>query len=111
MTGRIISELICEKNIKSYYSGKFARKRGTGKVPRKCAVVRPKDWKSNKPGEVVQIDTMYLNVSNTTEYIFHIYAIRLFFETLVVINYCRGNGEEPEVFNRQNVSSSAIIRF
>lgn len=59
----IISELIREKKIKSYYSGAFAKKRSTNteKAPRAYATPRPNELTSSTPSDVVQIDTMYVH--------------------------------------------------
>ena len=62
MVCRIISELIREKKIKSYYSGTFAMPR-TNEVetpPRHHAVPLPEKLISYAPGDVVQVDTMYV---------------------------------------------------
>ncbi len=61
---RIISELIREKKIKSYYSGTFAKARdsNTGKAPRTYAIPLPELLISSWPGEVVQIDTLHFRV-------------------------------------------------
>ena len=63
MVCRIISELIREKNIKSYYSGTFAKKRTTDteKAPRAYGTPLPDELTNSAPSDVVQIDTMYVH--------------------------------------------------
>ena len=62
MVCRIISELIREKKIKSYYSGKFAKPRSNEveTPPRHHAIPVPDKLRSYAPGDVVQVDTMYV---------------------------------------------------
>ena len=71
----MISELISEKKIKSYNSGTFAKERtsNTGKAPRVHATPRPDDLSSNAPGEVVQVDTMYVR-AGPKRFLYHVNA-------------------------------------
>ena len=65
MVGRIISELIKEREIASYFSGKFAKKRTSNRPSRTHATPRPKEGlPSNEPGGVVQIDTTHHNIGS-----------------------------------------------
>ena len=62
MVCQIISELTREKKIKSFYSGAFAKPR-TNEVettPLHHAIPLPANLKSYAPGDVVQVDTMYV---------------------------------------------------
>ena len=63
MVGRIISELIREKKIKSNYSETFAKKHTTNtkKAPRVYATPLSNELTSNAPGDIVQINTMYVH--------------------------------------------------
>ena len=54
MVGRMISELIEEKRIQSYF-GRFTRSSRPSHPPRDYAIPRPKGFKASKLGEVVQI--------------------------------------------------------
>ena len=76
---RIISELIREKKIKSYYSGTFAKPRNsqTGKALRAYAIALPEGLRSFGPGEVVQIDTLYFRVG-PNRYIYIVNAICIY---------------------------------
>lgn len=65
MVGRIISELIEEREVASYFSGKFAKKRNTNRSSRTHATPRPKEGlPSTEPGGVVQIDTTYYKLGS-----------------------------------------------
>ena len=73
MVGRIISELIEEREVASYYSGKFARKRNNNRSSRTHAAPRPKEGlPSTEPGGVVQIDTTYFNIGSNRFKPFHL---------------------------------------
>ena len=75
MVGRIISELIKEREIASYFSGKFAKKRTSNRPSRTHATPRPKEGlPSEEPGGVVQIDTTYYNIGSN-RFIYQISAI------------------------------------
>lgn len=77
MVCRMISELIQEKEVKSYYSGKHAKKRSkSDKSCRPHAIPRPKEGlASNSPGEVVQIDTLFKRVLGTNRFVYQINAV------------------------------------
>ena len=64
MVCRIISELIREKKIKSYYSGTFAKPRGNEvePPPRHHAIPLPDNLLSYALGDVVQVDAMYVRI-------------------------------------------------
>ena len=73
MVGRMICELIKEKRIKSYF-GSFTRSRRPSHPPRDHAIPRPKGLKASKPGEIVQIDTMFVPGELPGTYLFQVNA-------------------------------------
>ena len=78
MVGRMLSELIKEGLVKSYY-GTFAKPRRTTPLPpRPYAEDRPENLESTQPGGVVQFDTMFVKNPKTKKYLYHINAICCF---------------------------------
>ncbi len=77
MICRMISELIREKQIKSYYGSKFAKKRSkSDHSSRPHAIPRPEEGlPSETPGELVQIDTLFINVDGKNQFVYQINAI------------------------------------
>ena len=75
MVGRMLSELIQDGLIKSYFGTCAKPRRTTPLPPRPYAEERPKDLESTKPGGVVQIDTMFVKNPKTKKYVYHINAI------------------------------------
>lgn len=73
MVGRMIQELIKCGQISSYF-GRFTRERRASHPPREHAIPRPKGLKASKPGEIVQIDTMYIPADNSRGYLFQVNA-------------------------------------
>ena len=73
MVGRMIQELIKSGRISSYF-GRFTRERRASHPPREHAIPRPKGLTASKPGEIVQIDTMYISADNSRGYIFQVNA-------------------------------------
>lgn len=68
MVVRMISKLVDEGLVKSYF-GTLAKRRRTNPSPRPYAESRHADIESNRPGDVVQLNTMFVKTSLANKYL------------------------------------------
>ena len=101
MVGRIISELIREREVASCLSGKFAKKRNSNRSSRTHATPRPKEGlPSNEPGGVFQIDTTYYNIGSN-RFIYQISAICTYSKLTVAHLFDAPNAENATYLLRK----------